>query len=261
MRRMLPAVCIGLSLLVACGGGGTADQADRTTSEATAKAPELDATPPADVKAAAEGKVNRPTEGRYLYTLSSSTTNAATPDSPARTSSPDAEFQSTITYDGDVVITQDRIKDSSGVATVKRRWTDDAIEELSFETKTDRGSGGCTFDEPAVVLSIPVKTGKLPAVTFEGEGTNCNGSRKISVERQEDAIDASGSAWPTWRIRAETVVKSTGLTNKSTNTQWFSPDLGKEVRATSVSEYINPSGGVAARAESEILLKTYPGAD
>jgi len=182
-------------------------------------------------------------------------------DSPARTSPPDAEWLSKITYDGDVVVQQDKTNQGSAVSTVKRRWRGDAVEELEFGTKTDKGSAGCVFDDPMVVLRIPVEEGKMPTQEFEGEGANCDGTRTITVERREDVTDAEGRAWPSWRIRVETVVKSTGLTNKSTDTRWFSPDLGKDIRIEGVAEYINPSGGVAARAESEILLESYPGTD
>jgi hypothetical protein len=238
------------------GTDGTADGAPGGGSQAGA--PEIDAVIPEGVKEAPEGGVNKPVEGEYRYRHTSETINAATPDAPPRTSSPDAEWQSTISYDGDVVVTADKISTGSAVSTVKSTWDDDAVREISFETKTDRGTGGCTFDEPVIVLSLPIEEGKLPEQDLEGDGTNCSGTRTIAVERREDTTDANGHTWPTWRIKVTTTVEATGLTKTSTDTRWFSPDLGKDVRLKGVTEFVNPSGGVAARATNEIVLKRYP---
>jgi hypothetical protein len=262
MKTKLTAVCLGLLLLAACGGGGT-DGADDTANGSpeasiSANAPEIDATIPTDVKEAPEGGANKPMQGAYVYTLTSETTNAATPDSPARTSPPDAEWTSTISYDGDVVVTKDKTSEGSAVSTVERTWDDDAVRELSFGTKTSEGEGSCTFDEPVVVLKLPIEEGKLPKQDFKGEGVNCNGERTITVEKRDDVTDANGHVWPAWRIKVETTVKATGLTKTSSDTRWFSPDLGKDVRVKGITEYVNPSGGVAARAVSEIALKEYP---
>jgi hypothetical protein len=222
-------------------------------------APEIDATIPDDVEEAPEGGLNRPAEGTYVYALKSETENAATADAPVRTSAPDAEWQSTISYEGDDEIVQkDKISEGSAVSTVRRIWGDDGVREVSFGTTTDQGTGDCTFTEPIVVLEIPIEEGKLPTHEFEGEGVNCNGERTITVEQRDDATDANGHVWPAWRIKVTTVVKATGLTKTSTDTRWFSPDLGKDIRVNGVTEYVNPSGGVAARATTEILLKRYP---
>jgi hypothetical protein len=259
MRTRLFACAVGLALLAAaCGGGDGGDQA-RSTSSPGGQAPELDATPPADVKAAADGEVNRPTEGTYLYAFESETTNASTPTAPPRTSAPGAERTSKVSYDGDVVVTQDKIVGAPAIATVRHRWTDDGIAELEFATKTERGDAGCEFDEPFVILEFPLKEGKLPKQDFtDGTGANCNATRTIEVVGQEDATDAAGRRWPTWRVEFETVVKSTGLTLRTRDTRWLSPELGKEITIKGVSEYINPSGGVSARATSEMTLKSYP---
>ena len=262
MKTKLLAVCLGLLLLAACGGGGggtTDDTANGSPGASTsANAPEIDATIPKDVKEAPEDGVNKPLEGAYTYTLTSETTNAATPDAPKRTSPPDAEWTSTISYEGDTVVTKDKTSEGSAVSTVKRTWDDDAVREVSFGTTTDQGTGDCTFEEPVVVLKLPIEEGKLPKQDFKGEGVNCNGQRTITVEQRDDTTDANGRAWPAWRIKVETSVKATGLTKTSVDTRWFSPDLGKDIRVKGITEYVNPSGGVAARAVSEIALKDYP---
>lgn len=271
MKTKLTAACLGLGLLlIASCGGGNGDDANggdganasgSPRASAGVDAPEVDAKVPDDVDEADEGGVNKPREGTYTYTLTSETTNASTPDAPARTSPPDATWTSTISYEGDdVVVTKDKTSQGSAESTVKRSWEQDAVREISFGTTTEQGEGGCTFDEPVVVLELPIEEGKLPTHEFEGEGANCNGERTITVEGREDATDANGHVWPTWKITVESVTRSTGLTNRQRDTRWFSPDLGKDIRIEGVGEYVNPSGGVAARAETEIVLESYPSA-
>jgi hypothetical protein len=262
MKTNVTAACLLLFLAAACGGrgGGDGDGGPNASAPASvsANAPEVDATAPEDVKQAPADGVNRPVEGTYLYTFKSETINAATPDAPPRTSPPDAEWQSTISYDGDEVVTKDKTSEGSAVSTVRRTWDDDAVREVSFGTTTDQGTGDCTFDEPVVVLKLPIEEGKLPTQELKGEGVNCNGERTITVEQRDDATDATGHIWPAWRIKVATTVEATGLTKTSTDTRWFSPDLGKDIRVKGVAEYVNPSGGVSARATSEIVLKRYP---
>ena len=261
MTKLTTSCVLAVLLLAsACGSRGNDGQGPGATPVATVQgnAPELDATIPEDVEEAPEGGVNRPLEGTYLYTLRSETENAATPDAPVRTSAPDSEWRSTISYDGDEVVQKDKISEGSAVSTVRRIWDDDAVREVSFGTTTDQGTGECTFDEPIVVLSLPIEEGKLPTHDFEGEGVNCNGERTITVEQRDDATDATGHVWPTWRIKVTTTVEATGLTKTSTDTRWFSPDLGKDIHVKGLTEYVNPSGGVAARAKTEIVLKRYP---
>ncbi len=262
MKMKMTAACLGLLVLGACGGNGDRTNEDTTQgsprASTPANAPEIDATIPEDVEEATEGGANKPREGVYRYTLETETTNAATPDAPPRTNPPDAEWTSTTSYDGERVVTKDKTSEGSAVSTVVRTWGDDAIREVSFGTKTAQGEGSCTFDEPLVVLELPIEEGKLPKHDFEGEGANCNGERTITVEKRDDTTDATGHVWPTWLITVETTVRSTGLTQTSKDSRWFSPDLGKEIRIKGVAEYVNPSGGVAARGENEIVLKSYP---
>lgn len=261
MRTKLTAVLVGLLLLAACGGGNGGEGGRASGSpagEVAGDAPAIDAKIPDDVEEAPDGGANKPPEGRYTYTLATKTTNAATPDAPPKTSPPDASWTSTITYEGDVVVQEDKLSTGPGVSTVKRRWDDDAVRELSFGTKTPQGEGSCTFDEPVVVLELPIEEGTVPTQKFKGEGTNCNGERKIAVVKRDDAIDANGHVWPTWLITVETTVKGTGITSRAKDSRWFSPDLGKDIRDEGITEYINPSGGVAARAETEIVLAEYP---
>ncbi len=259
MRTKLAALCLGtLALFSACADAGN----DTAGPEGEDGDPDATATAAARgtpaVERAAEGEVNRPKEGEYVYSYESESTNAATPTASPRRSSPDAELISAVNEDGDVTTTNEKTTEGAATASSQWRWSDDRVVELSFETKTSQGSAGCKFDTPIEVLRLPIKKEKYDTQEFDGSGTSCDGQRTITIEDTEDTKDDGGTTWSTWRIRIETEVRATGVTNRSTIIRWFSPDLGKDIRTETTSELVNASGGVSARGESTSVLKTYP---
>jgi hypothetical protein len=263
MRSKLATLCLGLVVLAAaCGGGGGDDNGteggsggDNPSASESAGGPVK--TP--SVKAAPSGEVNRPKAGAYVYDYSSESTNAATPDSPARTSSPDAELSSKVSYDGDEMTVEEQTTEGPAVATVVRRWSDDGMVELSFKTKAGGGSAGCEFSTPLEMLRIPIKTESFGVKKFVGKGNSCDGQRTVTVGEKATTKDADGATWSVWKVVVENQVRSSvGLTTKSTVTNWFSPDLGKEIRISSVVESINSANAVQARGETTSVLKTYP---
>lgn len=257
MKKTLIALCLTTAMLAsACGGGdGGGDTAgdDRpatTAGDGTARTP--------DVEAAEEGRVNVPEEGTYVYEYSSEQQNASTPDATPRRSKEGAELRREVSVSDDVITTADRTSEGSAVATVKRKIEEDGVYELSFETKTDQGTSGCTFSEPIRMIPIPLAEGELDAQPLEGEGGSCDGERTITVEGREETEDAEGVTWTTWRIEVETVVRGEGITNRSTDTRWFSPDLGTDIRVEGLAEFVNPEGDTVARASSTSVLKSRP---
>jgi hypothetical protein len=255
MKKLLSALVLVL-LCASCNGGGGSQATDDGDN-----GPNADATPalatPRGVKAAKKGTVNVPKEGTYLYDYESERTSATTPNAtPQRT---DAELSSKVTVSRDVVTVEDKTSENPAVATVQRRFADDGVYELSFRTKFPQGTSSCTFDEPTKVLPIPLKDAKMPDQSLAGDGSSCNGERDVTVEGPQSIKDADGVTWTTWRIEMTTTVKSpTGITSRNTLKTWFSPDLGKEIRAQSVAENLTADGQVAARGESTQLLKSYP---
>jgi len=252
MNKVLSALILVL-LYASCGDTGGTSQATDDAGATPARAT------PAGVKAAKEGTVNLPKEGTYVYDYESERRNAATPNATPQRSSSDAELSSKVTVNRDVVTIADQTTEGPAVATVKRRHADDGVYELSFETRAPQGTPGCTFENPIKILPIPLKEEALDSQSFEGDGTSCDGERKVTIEGPEDVKDADGAAWSTWRIVMVNTVRTTsGLSSRSTLTLWFSPDLGKEVKAESVAETLDADGQVAARGESTQLLKSYP---
>jgi hypothetical protein len=259
MKKALTAIALVL-LVGACGGGGgddpgSADGTDAPQAPGATERAQTDEGRPDDVKAAPDDTINRPVAGSYVYTYETEVTQ---PSKTPRRSTPDAELTSKVTMDGDTATIAEQSTEGSAIATVKRRYTDEGILELSFETKTEQGSTGCTLSEPLTVVPLPLEKVELEPEPIEGEGTSCEGERTVSVGDAEDVEDASGNTWSTRKVKIENVVRSVGLTSLSTLTLWFSPDLGREVKTSSVAENINSEGGVVIRGETTTLLKSYP---
>jgi hypothetical protein len=255
MKKALSAVAL-LLLVTACGGGGgSADETDRPQAPGTTDPKQSDPGRPDDVKAAPDEGINRPADGTYLYTYETEVTQ---PQKSPRRSTPDAELSSKVTIDGDVVTIAERSTEGSAVATVKRRYTEQGVVELSFGTKTEQGSTGCELSEPLTVVPLPLEKGELDPERIDGEGASCEGERTVSVGDAEEIEDASGNMWSTRRVKIENVVRSVGLTSVSALTLWFSPDLGREIKTSSIAENVNAEGNVVIRGETNTLLKSYP---
>lgn len=263
MRRLSAILAVVLALALAagaCSDGG--DGATPTTSGTAAspgnRAPTGEGKPD-DVPVAPEDGANRPEEGTYLYRYESEVTNASTPDATPRRSKDDAVLTSEVTVDGEVVTIAERTTEGKAVATVVRRYTDEAIVEESFETEAPQGSSGCDLSDPITVIPFPLEATDVPTERFSGEGSSCDGERTVEVIGQEEVTDAEGRAWSTWKIVTENVVRSgVGVTSRSELTTWFSPALGKEIKSESVVESINAEGQVGARGETSTLLVSYP---
>ena len=201
--------------------------------------------------------VNRPKDGTYTYEFTSESTNAARATATPSHAPPDAEFTSKVSYDGERRHRRTGRRWDQSVTTVKHRGTTTRVVELSFSAKTTAApKARCNFDEP---IDRPAasrsRKGKLPtAVVRRGEGVNCNRtSGRHRRRRSDDSTTPNGVAWPTWRIKIETITASRRAHRRpSTSTRWFSPDLGKDVRVRGDHEYINPKAArCAAHAETE----------
>lgn len=262
MRSKLVRLFLGLALLAAaaCGGGGGTDDDvdDGNNGDPSASAAADGPVKTPKVKAAAAGEVNRPKAGVYEYDFASQSTNAATPDATPKRSNPGAELRSTVSYDGDDTVTADKTSEVDATSTVVHRFSEDGVFEVSFKLQTEQGSGGCTYSEPIEILSIPIEKTTLPKQKYEGRGASCGGERTITIERQTTVKDAAGTTWKVWLIRVDTQGTSAGLTKKTVDMRWFSPDLGKDVKYEQTNDYINEAGAVAAHSEANSLLKAYP---
>lgn len=247
-------------IATACGGGSGNGDGDVRARGETAPADGEGATRTPDIDAAPEGGVSLPREGTYVYHFESRQTNAATPNATPRRSSPDAEFTSKVSVEDDVATFVERTSEGDAESTRELRWHDDGVVELSLALRANEQTSGCDYDEPLMLLRIPIKKERLPKQELSGTGQACGGERTVTVEGQEDVLDDVGLTWKTWKIEIDTVVvpKGAGLTRRSTETRWFSPDLGREIRSEAENEYIDPDGKVAIRNEQSLLLTSFP---
>jgi hypothetical protein len=259
MKTKLFALSLGLAVLaVGCGGGDKTNVKAPDEPGSTARAAQASPGTTPAVKRAPAGEINPPSDGAYVYAYETKTTNSATPDATPRTSARDAELTSTVTTSGKVTTTKDKSTEGSAVATLVQRWESSKVLDLSSKIETDQGSAGCEYSPAPESLHIPIKAETFKTQAFAGKGSSCGGERKITVEKQEKVKDARGVEWSTWRIQIETVSKQTGLTKTNTDTRWFSPDLGKDIRIEGLAEYVNSEGKVAVRAQQTSILESYP---
>ncbi len=260
MRTKFAALALLLASLAAgCGGGNDSNGAAPDEPGATSSGADQassDATP--DVERAAKGEVNRPKEGTYVYAYRTEQTNAAVPDSTPRRSKADSQLTSTVSNKGDVTTTKDTSSEGPAVFTQRTRWDNDGVVDLSATLDSPQSSAGCEYDPPLQSIRLPLKKATLPLQKLAGKGASCIGERTITVEKEESVKDARGVSWPTWRIKIETVVTQPGLTKNNTDTRWFSPDLGKDVRIEGLAEYRNSDDELTISAESSSVLKSYP---
>lgn len=226
-----------------------------TTAPGAAAAPG-GAAPTQTTKPAAEGGVNTPKDGRYVYEYKGQSSNPFNPGAPPQDF--DGELTSEYTHSGNVYTRETTNSEQPGRQTTRSRWEPAQILLLSIKIETAGGDFNCTYDPPLVIAKIPIKPEKFPTQHFEGEGNACNGKLDITVERQENVTDATGRSWPTWRVLVDLEVGNEQFTNRSRQTQWFSPDLGIEVRTdgTSETEVRSPPGKFTGNATT--VLKSHP---
>jgi hypothetical protein len=209
------------------------------------------------VDPAPDDGVNRPKEGTYIYAFDGSR-SAADPSAEPVSAPEDAEFESKVSIDGGVIETVEQTSYGSTVATTTYRWKADTVLELSIETKSSAGTAGCEVESPIEVIRIPIKKGKYTSQDYDGTGIACDRTKETEVLRQEDVRDAEGRTWSTWVFEIKTVGRSPGLTEEFTETKWFSPDLGKDIKTETETAGIGAGGKELYRAQTSTLLKRYP---
>jgi hypothetical protein len=257
MKKALSALVL-VALFAACGNSGSNGSDDTPEAPGSADATSGDPSStarPAGVKAAPRDGINRPIDGSYVYAFDGSSERPSA--SPVQAPE-DAEFTSKVTNDGDKMTTADQTSIGTTVSTTAYQWGDDAVSELSIETKSNAGTVGCKLDEPVDVIRIPIKKGEFGAQTYKGTGVACDRTKDVNVLRQENVEDAEGRSWSTWVFEVTTVGKSPGLTEEFTETKWFSADLGKDIKTEVETVGTDAAGKEAYRAQTSTLLKSYP---
>jgi len=200
-------IALALLLAAACSGKSTPPKA--SSSPAATRPPVSD------------GQVNRPLAGVYVYTLSS-VSGAALP--------PGLERIETVSISGNTYKSLITDNKNANQDTFFRLWTSSAVELAVSDAIVSGGERKCTYTPPIKVVPIPLKIGKLARQSWTSPDLACTGTTDINVISQETVADAKGTKWSTWKIQE---VTSSGGT--STQTHWFSPVLGADIRDQSTS--------------------------
>lgn len=209
-------------------------------------------------KPAAEGGVNTPKDGSYVYTYSGESDDPFNPAAPPQRF--DGELTVEISHEGNVYTSEQTNTETPGRFTTRTRWETDRILLLSFKTETSGGDFSCTFDPPLLVAKIPIRPETFPTQNFKGTGNACEGKLDITVEGQETVKDATGRSWDTWRARIRLQAGNEQFTNTTDQKQWLSPELGVEVRTdgTSHGEIRTAGGSQTFDGKATSALKRHP---
>ncbi|HYZ93025.1 MAG TPA: hypothetical protein VFA34_11655 [Actinomycetota bacterium] len=212
----------------------------------------------APTKPAAEGGINTPKDGKYVYTYKGEASDPFNPAAPPERF--DGELTIESSHEGNVYTSEQTNTESPGRVTTRSRWEATRITLLSFKTETAGGDFSCTFDPPLLIAKIPIKVEKFPTQQLKGSGNACNGKLDIEVQAKETVQDATGKSWSTWRIHVVLQVGNEQFTNTTDQTQWLSPDLGFEIKTDERSngEVKTPGGSQKFSGKSGSVLKSHP---
>jgi hypothetical protein len=239
---------------VACGGNKTGPRATATSGPSLAPIETLTPANAPRPKASAAPTVKRPRDGKYVYSFSGQIVDTADPQAtPRRVSG--AQRTHTIKNNGDITKQTETSTISTATTITRTRWEPNRVIELSVVTKFQGSSSGCIFNPPIDVLHMPIRVETFPARQLKGSGSTCGGDYELTVNGPETVNDATGRSWATWKITIRTHAKSANT--DATETRWFSPELGKEIRIEGVTQQ-DTSNGQRVRAESVNILKSYP---
>jgi hypothetical protein len=269
MRRPLTALACLFVLLSACGNdgatrtsgsspapgqttavtdeaaGATPEAGSATTDPGASGAPKATApggpggtstATPAPVSTAQPGRVNRPRTGRYIYDLSGSQSNPFTVGEEPYP--PDSRMFVELTASGDEYTSKTTTNADQTETTEKARWEQDRVLLTYLAVRVPNiANFQCTITPPVQILKMPMAAGAFPTQRFENTKDNCSGTVDINVIGQEDAKDATGKVWKTWKIsNSTTYTFQGGFQGKASGFIWMAPDLGTVVRADERNE-------------------------
>lgn len=198
--------------------------------------PKASTTPTATRPPVSAGQSNRPLSGVYVYTLTSEK-GAKLP----------AGFEriETISSSGDTYTSAISTNEGPNHVTYTRAWSTSGMTLVTSDAVANGGEQKCAYNPPIQEISLPFKVEKLPRQNWAG-GPNfgCSGSTDVNVLGLETVTDGRGTSWSTWKIQEVTNAGS----GSSTQTHWFSPVLGVDVRDESASSSLTTMS----------VLKDYP---
>jgi hypothetical protein len=242
----------------ATGGATAAPGAGATAAPAKTAAPAAQGATSSQPRPASQGGLDLPKDGSYVYNLEGTSTDPTNPTAPPRA------YKGTLTrqysHSGNVVTEEQTTDQSPGRTTQRYRFEATRVVLLSVRVESPQGDFSCDFDPPLLVAHVPVRPEKIPTQQFKGSGNACNGTLDVEILRKEDAKDANGRSWSTWRIHVKTSTKSGQFSLTADNTLWRSPDIGVDIRSDGTSSGQIGSGptGAKFKGTAKAALKSYP---
>jgi hypothetical protein len=233
------------------GDGGTSSGDTGSSADTASATPPPQGEPPL---AAPEGTVNRPRPGTYLYDLEGSERSPFCPNPDGCPYGPDAQVDHDLDVDDQVYTVVVTTSEGGGRMTTRTRWEDARVLLLSTRTVTPVGTFGCEFNPPVEIARFPVKTEAFGPQQWSGE--NCEGTTTIEVIGQEDATDANGKVWTTWKVHQRTEYRFGDVSGVLEGDVWTSPDLGYSIRSDTRNEGTFQSQPISSHQIT--LLKRHP---
>lgn len=199
-------------------------------------------------------EVTRPEPGTYTYEV---TARAFDPRGRTRVvnSVEGVELTDKVTADGDTYVSEITTAANPDLVTrLRTRWDDQGLLLVSSETETPDGASSCDFEPPVEIVPIPLVEGRLKRQTWES--AHCRGTVEVAVKGPETVADTTGRRWRTWAITVRTRTVVTDASTDETETRWFSPELGKDVRTSRIAEGIRSERRFLN--ETKTLLRSHP---
>lgn len=207
-------------------------------------------------KPAGQGGVNTPKDGTYVYRLDGTSDSAQTGHQTFSNKTATGK----ISHSRNLYSTQSSSSEQSGSSTTKVEWDPTQLLLVSIHIEQGSLQFDCTYNPKPVIAHIPTKAEKFPQQKLAGSGNACDGTLDIQVFDKENAKDATGKSWSTWRIEVKTTNKisynGAPITVTSDQMRWFAPDLGVEVKE--VTDQQNKSAFGTGSSHLTTLLKSHP---
>lgn len=238
--RHFRAITLILAVVLGFGacGSGSGDGTATETDDAGSASSSFRGTGGIEGSEAGSSEVKRPRPGEYVYSFFGRGETSV----PAGT-----ELREQISQSGDgytIEITNNR---NENTRRVELRWESDHVLQMSNETVIGGQRRTCRYDPPLEILRVPIQAEAFETQASEGEF--CEDTVDIGVLGREEIEDANERKWSVWIIEVQLVSGE----DATTETQWFSPELGRPIRIET------RSAGPNATNRTGQLLKKHPG--
>lgn len=140
------------------------------------------------------------------------------------------QLTETISPSGNVDVIDVTTNRNDNKRRVRLQWEADRVVQLSNATVIGGEEKVCDYEPPLEILHIPMFSESFEEQHFSG--TACEQTVQISVLDIDTVKDATGRNWPVWQIE----VRSESAGRFESETRWFSPELGRDIRVETTTQ-------------------------